>query len=354
MADCDLLEYNWPSWCILNTTSVWVNITPNMTNQIRCHYDVLSVPRDADAGTIKKAHRKAALKHHPDKNVNKSEEEREESAMEFKLIQAAYECLSDPVERKWYDEHRDMILRGGIDGGGGTDGGDGSSFLYDVVPFQYAGCYDGYDDDDPGSFYSVYNEVFEQIYQGEKDGYLSEGNIDMATMSNIHLNDVHLGDSTSSWDDILAFYSSWENFSSCLSFAWEDIYHLHDIKEAPSRRIRRLMEDDNKKKRKAAKKVRVEEICALVRFVKKRDPRVKIQREKSIREQAMKEAERKKEAEQKKKEHAAAKEVCFLLGFVIPCQKRYRTILLNNFRICKPRNGELKQSEIWQSKKRQI
>ncbi|EED94428.1 predicted protein, partial [Thalassiosira pseudonana CCMP1335] len=76
-----------------------------MTIQTRCHYEVLSVARDADAATIKKAHRKLALRHHPDKVLSKSPEEQEASAAEFKLIQVAYECLSDPVERKWYDEH---------------------------------------------------------------------------------------------------------------------------------------------------------------------------------------------------------------------------------------------------------
>ena len=38
-------------------------------NTIQCHYDILGVPRDADAATIKKHHRKMALKYHPDKNV---------------------------------------------------------------------------------------------------------------------------------------------------------------------------------------------------------------------------------------------------------------------------------------------
>jgi DnaJ family protein A protein 5 len=280
-----------------------------MTVQIRCHYDVLGVPRDADASAIKKAHRRAALIHHPDKNVNKSEDEREGSVDEFKLVQAAYECLSDPVERKWYDEHRDMILRGGIAGNGGAGEGGGDSFVYDVMPFHNAGCYDGYDDDDPDGFYSVYEGAFNRIFQGERDGYVSEGNIDVEKMSNAHLSEVRLGDSASAWEDVLAFYNAWEGFTSCLSFAWEDDYHLNDIREAPNRRIRRLMEDENKKKRKAAKKERVEDVCALVRFVKKRDPRVRVQMAKSLREQAMREIEKKKEAELRKKDILAAKEV---------------------------------------------
>jgi DnaJ family protein A protein 5 len=280
-----------------------------MTVQIRCHYDVLGVPRDADAFAIKKAHRRAALIHHPDKNVNKSEDEREGSVDEFKLVQAAYECLSDPVERKWYDEHRDMILRGGIAGNGGAGEGGGDSFVYDVMPFHNAGCYDGYDDDDPDGFYSVYEGAFTRIFQSERDGYVSEGNIDVEKMSNAHLSEVRLGDSASAWEDVLAFYNAWEGFTSCLSFAWEDDYHLNDIREAPNRRIRRLMEDENKKKRKAAKKERVEDVCALVRFVKKRDPRVRVQMAKSLREQAMREIEKKKEAELRKKDILAAKEV---------------------------------------------
>lgn len=118
--------------------------------------------------------------------------------------------------------------------------------------------YGGYNDDSPDSFYSVYGEVFERIFEGEREGYVSEGKIDIEKMSNFHLSEVHLGDSTSDWEDVLAFYNVWEGFGSCLSFAWADVYHLNDIREAPNRRVRRLMEDDNKKKRKAAKRERVE------------------------------------------------------------------------------------------------
>lgn len=277
-----------------------------MTGQIRCHYDVLGIERDADTSIIKKAHRKKALRHHPDKTVNLDEQQREESAAEFKLIQAAYECLSDPVERKWYDEHRDMILRGGMHGADGADGE--SSFVYDVTQFHFSGCYDGFDDNDPDNFYSVYAECFESIYSGEKDGFISEGNIDLNDMHNAHLSDVSFGNSNSKWEEVSAFYNSWEAFSSCLSFAWVDIYHLNDMREAPNRRIRRLMEDDNRKKRKAAKKERVEEVIALVRFVKKRDPRVRAQREQQLRDQAKKEAKIKKDAEEKKKQREIAKQ----------------------------------------------
>ena len=198
-----------------------------------------------------------------------------------------------------------MILRGGV----AASGGDDRSFLFDVMNFQFAGCYDGYGDDEQ-SFYGVYNMVFTEIFEGEKNGFVSEGGIDLMEMSNYHLAEVSLGNSRSDWTEVSAFYSAWESFTSCLSFAWEDVYHLDDLREAPNRRIRRLMEEDNKKKRKTAKKERVDEVCALVRFVKRRDPRVSKQRELAVHEQNKKEAAKKREAAKRKEEVAAAKEVC--------------------------------------------
>ncbi len=60
--------------------------------------------------TPKKSYRKLALKWHPDKNLENSDEAKKE----FQFIQAAYEVLSDPQERAWYDKHRDAILLGGL------------------------------------------------------------------------------------------------------------------------------------------------------------------------------------------------------------------------------------------------
>ena len=44
-----------------------------------------------------------ALKHHPDKNVGADPDE---TKAVFQEIQQAYEVLSDPQERAWYDSHR--------------------------------------------------------------------------------------------------------------------------------------------------------------------------------------------------------------------------------------------------------
>lgn len=62
-------------------------------------YSVLGIQRNAGEEEIKKAYRKLAMKWHPDKNPNNSEQATEK----FKLISEAYEVLSDPVKRRQYD-----------------------------------------------------------------------------------------------------------------------------------------------------------------------------------------------------------------------------------------------------------
>lgn len=63
----------------------------------RDYYEVLGVPRDADAKAIKDAFRRLALKYHPDRNKSPDAEAR------FKEIAEAYAVLSDPKKRAEYD-----------------------------------------------------------------------------------------------------------------------------------------------------------------------------------------------------------------------------------------------------------
>ena len=64
-------------------------------------YELLGVPRDAAEADIKKAYRKLALKHHPDRQ--KTDEEREKAHDLFAKLSAAYETLTDPVKKYDYD-----------------------------------------------------------------------------------------------------------------------------------------------------------------------------------------------------------------------------------------------------------
>lgn len=61
-------------------------------------YEILGVARDADDEEIKKAYRRKALEHHPDRNGGSPE-----AAERFKAVMGAYEALKDPVRRAELD-----------------------------------------------------------------------------------------------------------------------------------------------------------------------------------------------------------------------------------------------------------
>ncbi|HHD77474.1 MAG TPA: molecular chaperone DnaJ, partial [Campylobacteraceae bacterium] len=64
------------------------------------YYELLEISRDADENEIKKAYRKLALKYHPDRNQGDKEAEEK-----FKLVNEAYQVLSDPQKRSVYDRY---------------------------------------------------------------------------------------------------------------------------------------------------------------------------------------------------------------------------------------------------------
>lgn len=83
------------------------------------YYEVLGVPKSASEDEIKKAYRKGAVKHHPDKEGG------DES--KFKEVNEAYEVLKDKQKRQRYDQFGHAGV-GGASSGGGYGGGGSSSF----------------------------------------------------------------------------------------------------------------------------------------------------------------------------------------------------------------------------------
>jgi len=83
----------------------------------RDYYTTLGVNRDATEDDIKKAYRRLAMKHHPDRNADKGSEDK------FKEAKEAYEILSDKQKRSQYDAMRSSPF-GGAQGSpfGGTQG----------------------------------------------------------------------------------------------------------------------------------------------------------------------------------------------------------------------------------------
>ena len=119
--------------------------------------------------------------------LDKNPDRMEEAKVEFQALQQAYETLSNPQERAWYDKHRTAILKGntresfsvihsfslmdlmmmmmmkngmwnesmeffvsisGLDEESGED-------IIDIFPFMTSGCYKGFGDDEEW-FYAVY------------------------------------------------------------------------------------------------------------------------------------------------------------------------------------------------------
>jgi len=93
----------------------------------RDYYETLGVPKNASEDEIKKAYRKLAMKHHPDRNQGASSKGSEEK---FKEAKEAYEMLSDAQKRAAYDQYGhagvDPNLRGGP--GDGMAGGFAEAF----------------------------------------------------------------------------------------------------------------------------------------------------------------------------------------------------------------------------------
>ncbi|RCK62891.1 J protein JJJ1 [Candida viswanathii] len=243
-----------------------------------CYYELLEVSSDANDTELKKAYRKKALQLHPDKNP----ENVEEANHKFSLVRAAYEVLSDPQERAWYDSHKASILNDDD-----QEIVEGESYLpslstEEIYRFFNPGMYTTMDDSISG-FYAVVARIFdrlahEEVLHGKYNKVpgmekFKDDDPNSNAMDESYLKYPRFGNSKSSYvDNVRNFYNVWGSFLTAKNFNWKDEYrYLH----ASDRRTRRMMERENKKIREDARKEYNEAIKKYVNFIKKRDPRVK-------------------------------------------------------------------------------
>ncbi|KAK4194443.1 putative DnaJ-like protein subfamily A member 5 [Triangularia verruculosa] len=263
--------------------------------QKTCYYEVLGVDQQAPDEEIRRAYKKKALELHPDRNYHDTEN----ATRKFAELQTAYEIISDPQERAWYDSHRDAILRGEDDAAGGAPGGQAPSDHTSAnAVFALMSRFNSSVpmDDTPRGFFGILNVFFDQLAAEESAACEWDG-----IPPTVY---PPFGRAEDDYNTVgKSFYNVWSSFSTKKSFQWRDVHHLA---QAPDRRIRRLMEKENKKLRDEGIREFNDAVLSLVAFVKKRDPRYvpntqsEAERQQVLRNSAAAQAARSRAAHQEK------------------------------------------------------
>ncbi|KAJ5110732.1 hypothetical protein N7532_001267 [Penicillium argentinense] len=229
------------------------------------YYELLDLTRSASDDEIKKAYRRKALELHPDRNYGNVEE----ATRLFAEVQSAYEVLADPQERAWYDSHSDAFL-GTAQGSEGSEGGQHSYNIRITTAEDVLKVFSRFSprmefSDSPAGFFGGLQDQFAQLALEERLASEWE-NLEVVEYP-------AFGSRDAGFETVVRpFYAVWSGFSTKKSFAWKDVYRYS---EAPDRRVRRLMEKENRRLRDEGIRAFNDAVRSLVAFVKKRDPRYK-------------------------------------------------------------------------------
>ncbi|MFN9772251.1 MAG: molecular chaperone DnaJ [Burkholderiales bacterium] len=151
----------------------------------RDFYEILGVQKNASEEDIKKAYRKLAMKHHPDRNPNdKAAEEK------FKEAKEAYEMLSDASKREAYDR----FGHAGVDPNAAGGGPGGQGF---------------------GGFADVFGDIFGDIFGGQQGGARGGARSNVFLGADLrYAMDVSLEQAAHGFETEIRV-PSWENCDTC-------------------------------------------------------------------------------------------------------------------------------------------
>ncbi|RLM99612.1 hypothetical protein C2845_PM06G29460 [Panicum miliaceum] len=264
----------------------------------RCYYEVLGLSRDCSPTDIKLAFRRLALSLHPDKQAPGADLAAATAA--FQELQHAHSVLSDPQERAYYDSHRSQILFSDASAAGAKS----ASPVPDLFAFFSSSAFSGFSDTGRG-FYKVYGDVFDRVFAQEL-AYARRMGVPEPAAPPV------IGNLDSPYAQVTAFYNYWLGFGSVMDFGWAAEW---DAARGENRRVRRLMEEDNKKAMRKARREYNDAVRGLAAFCKKRDKRVEPDWARVEEEEGLYDDDEEEEMKAKRKEEL----------YCVACNKKFKS-----------------------------